>query len=91
MRAAAGSLGIGSDNLKVLCRLTPRSPDGDARPLRRWPRESWPNGTACAFFQDTRLRVLHDPLFVVTDGAPCSVQAVQEFFPRSAHQRARIM
>jgi len=40
-----------------------------------------------AFFQDMRRRGLGDPLFVVTDGAPGLIRAVDECFPRTVRGR----
>ena len=40
-----------------------------------------------AFFQDMRRRSLGDPLFVITDGAPGLIRAVEECFPRSDRGR----
>ena len=43
--------------------------------------------TVPAFFQDLRARGLGDPLFVVSDGAPGIIRAIEECFQRSARQR----
>ena len=71
--AVIAAWGIGEDGRKVLLHLMAGSKE-DTETVR-------------AFFQDMRMRGLGDPLLVVSDGAPGVIRAIEECFPRSAHQR----
>jgi transposase-like protein len=65
--------GITSEGRKVLLHLMAGSKE-DAE-------------TVTAFFEDMKLRGLHDPLLVVSDGAAGVIKAIEVAFPRAERQR----
>ncbi len=65
--------GICTDGRKVLLHLAPGTKEDTA--------------SCKAFLQDLKRRGLSDPLFLVTDGAPGLIRAVEECFPRTVRGR----
>jgi len=71
--AVLAAWGILADGKKALLHLAPGTKEDTA--------------SCREFFQDMRRRGLPDPLLVASDGAPGTIRAIEECFPRSARQR----